>query len=75
MSKNGVSFRGISPAILLVVMGTTVVLSVASIPWRVCHESLTRAPALTRFYLPGALCAYLAALAGIAVAGSTALGG
>jgi len=54
-------------AILLLVIGTTVALSAASIPWHLCRESVTRSPAITRFSLPGALCAYLAAVVGIAV--------
>jgi hypothetical protein len=33
--------------------------------WRLCCESVTRSPAISRFSLPGALCAYLAALVGI----------
>ena len=62
-------------AILLLVIGTTVALSVASVPSNICRESVMRSPAITRFSLPGALCAVSAALVGIAVVGSTALGG
>ena len=75
IKQNGVSLMEFHQAILLLVIGTTVALSVASIPWHLCRESVTRSPAITRFSLPGALCAYLAAVVGIAVVGSTALGG
>jgi len=60
-------------AVMLLVFGTAVALSVASMPWGLCREKSSTA--ITRFSLPGALCAYLAALVGIAVVGSTALSG
>jgi hypothetical protein len=71
----GVSLMEFHQAVLLLVFGTTVALSVALIPWGLCRENMTSSTAITRFSLPGALCAYLAALVGIAVVGSTALSG
>jgi hypothetical protein len=60
-------------AMLLLVIGTTVVIALVSIPWRLRREGLTRSLAVSRFSLPGALCACFVALAGIAVLGATAL--
>jgi hypothetical protein len=60
-------------AMLVLVIGTTVVTALTSIPSRLRRESLTRSLALTRFSLPGALCACFVALAGIAVVSSTIL--
>jgi hypothetical protein len=68
----GVFLMDALQAMLLLVIGTGAVLALASIPWR-GRESLTRSLALTRFSLPGALCACFVALAGIAFVGSTAL--
>ena len=59
-------------AMLLLVIGTAAVLALASIPWRLCRKGLTRS-GIARFSVPGALCACLVTLAGIAVVGSTAL--
>jgi hypothetical protein len=60
-------------AMLLLVIGTGGVLALASIPWRLCREGLTRSLDITRFSVLGALCACFVALAGIAFVGSTAL--
>ena len=60
-------------AMLLLMMGTAVVLALASMPWRLSPKGLTRSLDITRFSVPGALCACFVALAGIAVVGSTAL--
>jgi hypothetical protein len=60
-------------AMLLLMIGTAVVLAFASMSWPLWPKGLTRSLDITRFSVPGALCACFMALAGIAVAGSTAL--
>jgi hypothetical protein len=60
-------------SMLVLVIGTAVVMVVASIPWSLCREGQARSPTPSRFSLPGALCACFVALAAITVVGSTAL--